>query len=247
MIGEVRVAAAFLTLLPIRLQPHESACRLGAAVRGFPVVGVAVGAAGGAVYALADFAAMPSTVSAVLAIATLAAITGGLHEDGLADTIDALGGATPDERLAIMRDSRIGAFGVVALVLALILRTNALAAAGWAGEAALVLIAAGAGSRACLPAVMYLMAPARADGLSHDAGAPDRRHAVDAGALGVVVVVVCLGALGALIATAFAALAAISVAALAKRRFGGQTGDVLGAVQQAAEIAILLAFLVVPS
>ena len=247
LIGEIRIATAFLTVAPIRLKPPESAANLAAAVRGFPVVGAGIGALGGAVYGLADLAAMPTTVSAILAVASMVVATGGLHEDGLADSVDALGGADPQQRLAIMRDSRIGTFGALALIVTMLLRTSIVAAAGWAGEAALVLIAAGAGSRACLPAIMYLVPPARADGLSYAAGVPDRRHVVDAGALGVIVIFATLGALGTLIAVAAAALAVTAAAAAARRRFGGQTGDVLGAVQQVAEIAILLAFLVIPS
>ena len=116
----------------------------------------------------------------MLAISAMALATGGLHEDGLADFADGLGGGnTREEKLAIMRDSRIGSYGVLAMVLVIGLRVSALTNTSGALEAALLLVAAGAMSRACLPTLMYVLAPARRDGLSWLAGKPEQRRVVD--------------------------------------------------------------------
>ena len=245
--AELRIAAAFLTAVPIPLSDADARQPVGAAVRAFPLVGVVVGGAGGAVYALVDFIGLAASLAAFLSVATMIGLTGALHEDGLADTADGLGGRDRAQRLAIMRDSRIGAYGVLALVLAVGLRVDALSYVGWSGEAFRILIAAAAGSRACIPAVMYLLDPARPDGLGHDAGRPDHRRVVDAGAIGATVIVLVIGPIAAAAAIAAAVLAASALAWLARRRFGGFTGDTLGAVQQVSEIAILLAFLAVPA
>jgi adenosylcobinamide-GDP ribazoletransferase len=245
--AEIRLALAFMTRLPVPIPPDAAGQPVGAAVRAFPLVGIVVGGAGGLVYALADLLGMSATVSALLAVAAMTVLTGGLHEDGLADSADGLAGATREQALAIMRDSRIGTFGVLALFFVLSLRVVALSYAGSTVEAACLLIAAAAGSRAALPAIMHVLPPARSDGLGWSAGAPDRKRAVDAGALGVLIVVMMLWPIWGLLAVASASAAAALVAWLARRRLGGQTGDVLGAAQQLAETAILLSYVASPT
>ncbi len=165
-----------------------------------------------------------------------------MHEDGLADAADGLaGGHDRESRLAIMRDSRIGAFGALALALGVGLRAAALAQIGAAVFAALALVAAHAVSRAALPAAMWAMTPARGDGLGAMAGRPSARVAGAAAAIGAVIALAALGPGRGAVAIAFAATAVCAAAALAQRRLGGYTGDVLGAFQQIAEIAMLLA------
>ncbi|MGQ0662488.1 MAG: adenosylcobinamide-GDP ribazoletransferase [Pseudomonadota bacterium] len=244
--AELRIATLFLTRLPVRLGAIEAGQPLGAAVRAFPLIGAGVGLIGGAAYALADVAGLSSRVAALLAIVAMITITGALHEDGLADAADALGGADRDQRLAIMRESRIGVYGALALIFAVLLRAEALSHAGWAGEATLLLVAAAALSRAVLPAVMFWTEPARRDGLAFAAGRPDRRRVVDAGMIGAALAILCLGPVAGAVAAATCGLVACGLARLAWRRFGGHTGDTLGAIQQAGEIAVLLAFLASP-
>jgi adenosylcobinamide-GDP ribazoletransferase len=246
-IAETRLALAFLTRLPAPLPAELAVQPVGAAVRAFPLVGVLVGGVGAAVYFASDLLGMSPTVSALLAVAAMAILTGGLHEDGLADAADGLGGATREQSLAIMRDSRIGTFGVMALFFVLSLRVVGLSYAGSSIEAACLLVAAAAGSRAVMPALMYGLPPARRDGLGWTAGHPDRRRVVDAGALGALIVVAALWPIWGLLAIACAATAAALVACLAHRRLGGQTGDVLGAAQQLAETAILLSYVASPT
>ncbi len=245
--SECKLALAFLTVLPVRLA--EPPALLAAAVRAFPLIGVVVGVVGALVYALADLLTLATSISALLAVGAMVLLTGALHEDGLADTADGLGGRDRETRLTIMRDSRIGTFGALALILAVTLKVSAISFAGFADEVALVVVAASAGSRACMPAIMYMLPAARGDGLGHDAGRPDRRRVVDAGALGAAAIIGTLGwsaAFAAFTAIAAAALVTVLLGVLFRRRFGGYTGDTLGAVQQATEVAILLAFLVTP-
>lgn len=246
-VTEIRLATAFLTRLPVPLAAEVARHPVGAAVRAFPVVGLAVGAIGGLAYVVADLLGLSPTVAALLAIATMAIATGGLHEDGLADAADGLGARSREQALAIMRDSHIGTFGVMALFFVLSLRVVALSYAGSTVEAVLLLIAAAAGSRAVIPALMYMLPPARSDGLGWAAGHPDRRRVVDAGALGALIVAAALWPTWGLIAIAAGTAAACFVGWLARRRLDGQTGDVLGAAQQIAETAILLSYVAAPT
>jgi len=237
---ETKTAAAFLTRIPVR--DAELPLPLAEAPRGFPLVGIVVGAAAAAAYGVAAEFGLPAAVAAFLAVGALVLITGGLHEDGLADTADGFGaGRDRDATLAIMRDSRIGSYGVLALVIVVGLRVLCVAELHGTFTVVLTLIAAAAGSRAILPAVLFFMPPARTDGLGHAAGRPAKRLTIDAVAIGGALVLIGLGPFGGLLGISVAAFVALMIGRLALRRIGGQTGDVLGAIQQAAETAILLA------
>ena len=216
-----------------------------------PLAGVVVGAVGAAALLVAAALGLPPLVGAALGVAALVLATGGLHEDGLADLADGFGGGASRERkLEIMRDSRIGAFGALALGLSLILRVAALAAllAHGVGFAAAALLFCGAASRAGVLLPLHWLAPARPSGLGADAARLPA--AALAGALGVALaasVALGLAALGvprALFALALALAAAAGICALARRQIGGQTGDVAGAAQQAAEVAALCGLLI---
>ena len=250
-LGELRIALVFLTVLPVRLRPEDADHGVSHAVRAFPIVGIPVGLAGAVAYALADVAGLSATICGLFAVAAMAAMAGGLHEDGLADAADGIfGGRDRAERLAIMRDSRIGSFGAMALFFALALRATAISYMGSAWDAGFAMAAAAIASRAAIPPVMFLLPPARGDGLARAAGEPDRHRVVDAVALGLVLSALAFAPIAEPL-TNLAALAAAAVAAAllglhARARLGGQTGDVLGAVQQAAEIAVLLAFIASP-
>lgn len=236
---DLRVAATFLTRLPGLAVSGET--DLARAMRVFPLVGAALGLLAGLVYALAYGAGLPPLAAALLALAASALATGALHEDGLADLADGLaGGRDADSRLAIMADSRIGAAGALALLFGVGLRAAALAALATPGVAAAALVAAAAGSRAIFPAIIHRLPPARAQGLGAMAGVPSSETGLVALGLGALIVVICLGLATGLAAMLAAALATAALAATARRAIGGYTGDVLGAAQQVAEIAILL-------
>jgi len=211
MLGDVlhdgKVALAFLTRLPIRPKRPWCGGDLAASVAMFPLVGLLVGLLGALTYAAAAALGLPPVLAAVLAVAALVCATGALHEDGLADFADGLGGACPAQRLAIMRDPRVGSFGVIALVLALAARTGALAALATPAQAAAALLAAAALSRGLLPLAMLALPQARGDGLAVQAGRP---HPARVGAAVLVALLIAL-----LLLPAGAAASATLVAALA--------------------------------
>lgn len=243
MLQDLKVAALFLTSIPVRVEGHVSMRDLARAVYLFPVMGAVVGLAGGLAFTLASLAGLPTLPGALLALLAMILATGGLHEDGLADTADGLGAGGDRERaLAIMRDSRVGSFGAMALILSLLGRLMALGPLYDPWLTTSVLVGAAMASRALMPVVMLIQPSARATGLAAEAGRPEPvRVAIGVG----LALVACLVLLRetALIAVAVSAAVALLVAHALGRRFGGCTGDTLGAVQQVAEVTFLLAIL----
>ncbi|MDA0676280.1 MAG: adenosylcobinamide-GDP ribazoletransferase [Proteobacteria bacterium] len=237
------VAAMFLTRLPLP-SAHADADAppsLGAAARAFPLAGLLIGALGALALMIASKFGWHPVVAVLIALGAIALITGALHEDGLADVADGFGGGRDrTDKLAIMRDSRIGSFGVLALVFAVGLKAAALAGLPGPGVAWAAMAAAAAMSRAVMAPCMAWMHPARTDGLGHGAGRPDALVAAQALGLGAAASVVLLGWGVGLAAVGAAVLAALAVGRVAARRFGGYTGDVLGAAQQAAEVSVLI-------
>jgi adenosylcobinamide-GDP ribazoletransferase len=232
-------ATAFLTRIPVA--PPPGGLRLADAAWAFPPVGAGIGAVAALAFLAAELFGLGAWPASLLALLSSIALTGALHEDGLADTVDGLfGGGDREEKLAIMRDSRLGAFGGLALVLSVGLRAAALAQLGEGLHAGLALIAAHAGSRALLPMAMRLLAPARADGLAAAAGRPGAAAAVGAVVIGAAIALTALGPERGAFAVGLAAIAVAAAASLAWRQIGGYTGDILGACQQAAETVILL-------
>lgn len=233
---ELRLAFLLLTRLPAGTIAGE-APSMASSAWAWPVVGLAVGAIAGGVAVAASVAGVTPAMAAIAALAAAVLVTGAMHEDGLADVADGFGGGqTRGRKLEIMRDSRIGSYGVVALILGFGFRATGLASVVETGDAFFALVAVSAGSRAVLPAALVLMPPARTDGLGRAAAGIDPVPARLAAAIGFV----CLLPLGP--GTAFPAaiamtLAALAVGWLAMRQIGGQTGDVLGAMQQVAECA----------
>lgn len=233
-LAELRAALMLLTRLPV--WPGDAPPPVSHALWAFPLAGLAVGALALLVWQGAQLLDLPPVMAAVLALATMVLATGGLHEDGLADCADGLwGGRDRARRLAIMRDSRIGTYGTLALVLSLAIRGAGIVALG-AGAGLALLLVSGA-SRAAPALLLATLPAARADGLGHAASA-------GAGAGGAAVAVgiaaACLlpfGLGGALLVGAGMAGLVLGFGRIARSRIGGQTGDVLGAAQQLAEIA----------
>lgn len=235
-------ASSFLTRLPLGLPRAEIAPSLADAAWAFPLVGLIVGAIGGILYAIAWSLALPAMAAGLIAVAATVLVTGGLHEDGLADTADGFGGgATREEKLAIMRDSRVGAYGVLALIFSIGLRVAALAALATRWHVLGAMIAAHALGRGVLPAALDWLDPARSEGLGASAGRPSQTQALIALGIALLIAVAGLGIPAGLSAAIAAALAAIAMGWLAQRQIGGQTGDVFGAIEQGAETAALLA------
>jgi adenosylcobinamide-GDP ribazoletransferase len=245
-IDEGKVALQFLTRLPLPGGVPWREGALAASVPLFPLIGALVGALGALAFALASWLGLPPLLAAVLAVAAQVLATGGLHEDGLADVADGLGGGrSRAEKLAIMRDPRLGSFGVLALLLVTLARIATLAALAEPGLVASALLAAGAVSRAALPVLMTALPAARADGLAAAAGRPHPWRTGAAGAIAVLVALLLLPAAAALLGVLTALVALLVLALLARRQLGGQTGDVLGAAQQLCEANFVLGVLLV--
>lgn len=251
-VSAVLVALRFYSRLPVPIvafetRPH-AALDLRRDVPAVAIAGGLIGAIPASVLALAGAAELPPLLGATLALAVLTLITGALHEDGLADTFDGLwGGSTRERRLEIMRDSRIGSYGVAAIVFSLALRTIAIATLveRLGAFAGLLIIAVAATSRVAGLLPLWLLAPARSDGAAASVAAPNS-------------VSMALGGLTALAAScallwpadvtlvavalisAAAYVASWSVSAIARAKIGGYTGDIAGAAQQAAEIVMLI-------
>lgn len=246
---DIRHCLAFLTRLPVPL-PADAARpeALARAAWAFPLVGIVVGGVAGLALLAAEALGLDPLAGSVVAVAAAVLLTGGLHEDGLADVADGFGGGHDRAgKLAIMRDSRIGSYGVLALILSVGLRVSLLASLASSSAAVLVLIATGILSRAAIVPAMASLQPARMDGLGVGAGRPKRVTAVAAAVLGIGLAGIALGPWGGAFLAEWAIPAAVvaaggaaaAVAALARRQIGGLTGDVLGTVQQVAEIAVL--------
>ncbi|WP_157015348.1 adenosylcobinamide-GDP ribazoletransferase [Mesorhizobium xinjiangense] len=214
---------------------------LGEAIWAAPVAGLAVALIGSAVYALAYAIGLATLSASFLALGAMLVATGCLHEDGLADVADGFGGGSTRERkLEIMRDSRIGTYGVAALIVTLGIKCFAMAQLVLPGLLATGLIAAHMGSRALLPAFMMIVPNTRSDGLSVGVGQVGQTAALTALALGFAGLLF-LGLAPAIITALALAAWLLALRWLALRQIGGRTGDVLGALQQGGEVIVLLA------
>jgi adenosylcobinamide-GDP ribazoletransferase len=233
------IAARYLTILPLPGRRHAPAERLGRAAAWFPVVGLALGLLLGVLdRALAAW--FPSLLAALLTLTAWKLMTGGLHLDGLADCLDGLAGRDREHRLAIMRDSRIGTFGTVGLILFLMLELVALSElapeARWR-----VLLVAPAIARAGPPLLARLWPAARETGQGAAfVGGVGRAGTLLALAVATLAGLSVLGAAG-LVAAVAGLTAAVAAARFLTGRLGGLTGDVLGASVEIAELVALLA------
>jgi adenosylcobinamide-GDP ribazoletransferase len=254
------IALQFMTRLPVPRWVGFEPEWLNQSARHFPAVGVAVGAVAALVLVLGHALFTP-IVAAGLSMAATLVLTGAFHEDGWADTCDALGGGAGvgrERALSIMKDSRIGAYGAIGLVLMLGLKAAALAALPLAAAVPAVLFAHCA-SRAAAVALIYGLLP-YAGGIEHAKAKPLAQR-ISAAGLGVALGWVLAVAGGLMVVmhsshqpspaaalalgVSFAAAAAAWCARWFRRRLGGYTGDTLGATQQLTELLILLAWLAV--
>jgi adenosylcobinamide-GDP ribazoletransferase len=232
------VAARYLTIVPLPGGAHAALPGLGRAAPWFPVVGFGIGALLVATDRVAT-RLFPALLAALLTVTVWKLLTGGLHLDGLADCLDGLLGRDPTHRLAIMRDSRIGAFGAIGLILFLLLELAAVAElpspSRWQ-----TLLAAPTIARAAPALLARLFLNARPEGI----GASFQREVAAWAplvtvALALAVAVAALGVAGVL-AAVVAMLAVVALGRFFSMRLGGVTGDVLGASVEIAELAVLL-------
>jgi adenosylcobinamide-GDP ribazoletransferase len=235
ILADVHAATALLTRLPL---PAMANPRGAQAAWAWPVVGIVVGGIAAFVAWVMLAIGVPVGIVAGVVLVTQIMVTGALHEDGLADTVDGFfGGWTRERRLEIMKDSHIGSYGTLALILSVVLRWSALAVVC---TTPLAIVAVAAMSRAPMAVVMTALPNARGAGLAQSVGRPTAQVAAVAGVIGIVVGVVATGLWAALAMTAAMAFVTIIVAQTARVRIGGQTGDVLGATQQVCEVVGLV-------
>jgi adenosylcobinamide-GDP ribazoletransferase len=243
--NEFMNALRFMTIVPVPSSDDAIAPDwLSRCAKYFPVVGIGIGLASAVVMLLADRIWSP-VVASLLAVATSMAITGALHEDGLADTADGLGGGSSvEKRLAIMKDSRIGTYGTLALAFSLSLRVTALADMPvW--TAAVALISAHAAARVTPAFVMNELpyagdtAAMKVSYIDVSVSAHDRGFAL--------IVVLCallplafVSILSVISGLLFGAALAAALTLWARKRINGYTGDILGAIEQVFEIGFLL-------
>jgi adenosylcobinamide-GDP ribazoletransferase len=246
--ADFKICLGVLTRLPVYIGASPEDFSISNASRLFPIVGAIVGLIAAATLWIGSWFDFPSAVLALLALLTMTLVTGALHEDGLADTFDGIGGGiTREQKLAIMRDSQIGSYGVMALLFSFGLRWAALTEITEEGieDVFLALIAVAAASRAALPAVMHFIPVAREDGLSVGAGKPSIDRAITALLIGVGFLLFLLGFRVSIVGLGLAVLVAGLFVYFVALRLGGQTGDVLGATQQITETTLFLAILMV--
>lgn len=233
---QLLLALVFLTRLPLGRGLPPQLLRLSDSAWAFPLAGALIGA----LSALPLLLPGPPLLLATLSVALSVWLTGALHEDALADFTDAMGGETRADRLRIMRNSTIGSYGAMALVLTTALRIAALSILGpWQ------LVAAAAGGRAAIVLVMGALLPVRADGLGRAAGEPGARNVLTATLIALIFLSFSgqhrlMALAGGMIATAF-------VIRQARVWLGGQSGDVLGTASILTETAMLVAFAIFAS
>lgn len=232
---DVPAALVLLTRLPMPALPDHAFANGARAVWAYPVVGLVLGCLLALFAATLNALGLSAPVIAGLTLGALVMLTGAMHEDGLADTADGLwGGHDRERRLEIMKDSRIGAYGVLALIVMMGLRWLGLAEVSWAGLVAALML-----SRAMMAPLMLALPHARSTGLSHSVGAPGMGTVVVAVLIGIVGATVLAGGAG-LLAAIVAGAVTLVVGLVANAKIGGQTGDILGATQILTEIAVLL-------
>ena len=247
------IAVQFLTRVPVPRAVGFEPDWLNQSARHFPAVGAGVGAVA-ALVLVAAVQVFPPAVAVGLSMAATLCLTGGFHEDGLADTFDALGGAVSRERaLAIMKDSRIGSYGAIALVIVLGLKAATLTslAAVSVAQAVAALLLAHTASRSA--AVLLMRTLAYAGDVDHAKAKPLAQRVSTRGAAVALgwLVLVSVGlvwiapgpAVGVAVGLSLGGIGALACAGWLRRRLGGYTGDGLGATQQITELLVLLGWL----
>ncbi len=246
-IADLARSVGFLSRLPVPdrfFRGYDGS--VSRAVQAFPAAGLVIALVPALLLWLICLSHDP-LLAALAALGLQSLLTGALHEDGLADTADGLGGGRDrDQALVIMKDSRIGSYGVIALILSFGLRAAALAALGRYDPAlaALGLLAASAASRALMVAHWRALPSVREGGVAASAGQPEeqaRNMALLTGAVAALVLLVPVaGPVRSLLPLVFAGLIAFGFTRYVSNKLGGHTGDTIGATQQLSEIALLI-------
>lgn len=245
-IGQFAEALAFLTRYPLPGLLFIAEPAGARAAWAFPLAGAIAAAVPALILAGLMMAGATPLLAVLVALAVYVLITGGLHQDGLADAADGLFGARTKERaLEIMKDSRIGSHGALALIFVTAIKAASLADIAATGGAPLMFVAAAAAGRAVMVAHWHLLPPARPDGAAASLGRPGIRPMAVAILTALVIVAGLAGAAGLIGPALGASLCAAAIAAaftwFARRKIEGHTGDTLGATAELGETAFLAA------
>ncbi len=248
---EVLLAWTLLTRIPVPRFRLRTRANLGSAFWAYPLVGAAVGAIGAAVYSISIELGLGMLSPFAMALVAMTLATGAFHEDGLGDFMDGIGGGhTRERKLEIMRDSRLGTYGVMALVTLFLLSTTLLFElenTGWQpaiGGFASVLICVAAFQRAAIGVPLILLKPVRSDGLAADTPQPRCRIAALGIFIATLISMMLLGPVATLVLLAASMLTALGVTWLAWQQLGGRTGDALGATASLAGVVSVAALVV---
>lgn len=243
---DAALCLVFFTRLPLPVFDFRDRT-LAQAIWAAPLTGLVVAAIAALVFAVATGLGLSANSAAALTLAAAMLVTGCLHEDGLSDVVDGFGGGkSREKKLEIMRDSRIGAYGASALALSILIRWTALSDIASPASMIAALVAAHMASRGLLGAFMHLLSPARSDGLSASAGTVSINTALVGVVIGAASLLL-LGVGGAITAAILLAAIVLGLRTFCLRQIGGHTGDTIGALQQLAEIVVLLVASVVLS
>lgn len=241
LMRDVGTALSFMTRIPVP-SAGGTPDNLARSHRIFPLVAAIIGAIIGSVYLALIRMNVPALAAAAIALGVSAALTGALHEDGLADTADGFGGGRDKAaKLEIMRDSLLGTYGALALFVTFVIRVAALASLPPVQAVAALAVAYAIG-RSALTVLAATMPYARSDGLAANAGRPGPRTVMASIGVSLAVAIALLPLPLVAKAILIAAATAGAVAMLAMRQVGGHTGDVLGAAEHCTETLLLLLF-----
>ena len=239
-ISDIRIAFGLLTRMPVPVDTNRATARGAAAAWAYPIVGLGVGFFASLIAVVILALELPPSIAAALAMAVLIITTGAMHEDGLADSADGLwGGWDKAKRLAIMKDSHIGTYGVIALILSLLIHWTGLTALMAGGYVWAPIMVMAVLSRANMVLLMHVLPRARATGLAHAVGQPSRNTTFAAIATAAFIGFVFIGSSG-FTALLVSLCAALGCALIAHHKIGGQTGDILGATQQVSQVALVI-------
>ncbi len=239
---DICIAGVFLTILPIKINGQIKDIELAEASWTFPLIGLVIGAICGCMFTLAYVLNLDPLVCAIICVFSSILVTGGLHEDGLADMVDGFGGgASCEDKLRIMRDSRTGTYGVIALILSVLLRSALLDSLTELKFVVIAVILSGIMSRSLLPFITLLFREARHDGLAVKFRKASKGVSLISFLLGTMACFLFLGLTGTFFITGIAIFSVLITVLIAYRQIGGYTGDVLGGCQQICEVAVLTA------
>ncbi len=237
---DFKIAIGFFTRLPIKFDQNHAPYPFIKTVWAFPLAGFVIGLLAALIFAIADILGINIWIGAFLTIGATAIITGALHEDGLADFFDGIwGGDNAKRRLEIMRDSNIGTYGALALIIATGLKFSSIININMSYILS-SLIAAHIFSRAILPIIMYHMDMAGKTGLAASFGKPNKILSLIALFIGVFAIIILLGIKASAIIIITISMVIFLMVRLVKNKIGGYNGDILGMIQQICEIIILI-------